>query len=393
MKYSAVTQRIIGDGADAWDNHYLALQRKAAGEDVIVLSVGDPDFDTPEIITEAGVESLRGGNTHYADYWGELDLREAIAHHHFHLNGQQVGPERVVLQPGAQCGLYSIAQCLFDPGDEIIVPEPMYVTYEAALGSSGAKIVNVPLRAENRFHPLIEDFALAVTAKTQAILINSPNNPTGATVTRDEWEGIAVICREHDLWLILDEVYAGMVFDGEHFNPAVLPGMDERTLSINSLSKSHAMTGWRLGWVVGPAPAVAHIATLALCMLYGSPGFIQDAARVGLEAEIPQLQEMFLTYKRRRDLFYAALDDCAGLNVYLPEGGMFLMLDIRATGLSAQQFSERLLLDEGVSVLSGEAFGPSVAGHVRCSLCVSDTELLEAAQRIKRFMGRFVNAS
>jgi len=344
--------------------------------------VGDPDFDTPPAIVDAAVRSLRQGRTHYMPIIGEPALREAIARMHSLSTGQQVGQENVAVLAGAQCALFSAALCLLDDGDEVIVPEPMYVTYEAVLRAAGARIVNVPLPASRRFALDPADIAAAITPRTRAMLINSPHNPTGSILSRRDWEAIAELCRRHDLWLISDEVYATLVYDGEHVSPAGLPGMAERTVTVNSLSKSHAMTGWRIGWMVAPVSLIPHIANLALCMLYGCPGFVQDAAIAALEGGAAEVGRMRDAYRARRDLVYRKLSQAAGLGCHLPAAGMFMMVDIRPTGRSAYAFSEGLLDAQGVSVLAGEAFGQSAAGHIRLSLGMPEPVLAEACDRI-----------
>ncbi|HHJ4328314.1 TPA: pyridoxal phosphate-dependent aminotransferase [Klebsiella pneumoniae] len=382
MHFSKLTQRIAGDGAAAWDIHYRALARQAAGDDVLVLSVGDPDFDTPEPIVQAAIDSLRAGNTHYSNVRGKLPLRQAIASRHSQRSGQAVDADQVVVLAGAQCALYAVAQCLLDPGDEVLVAEPMYVTYEAVFGACGAQVVPVPVRSEDGFCVQPQALAARIGPRTRAIALNSPHNPSGASLSRASWQAIAELCVAHDLWLISDEVYSELLFDGEHISPASLPGMAGRTATLNSLSKSHAMTGWRVGWVVGPPALCGHLENLALCMLYGSPDFIQDAACTALEADLPELAQMREAYRQRRDRVCQALQDCPGLRPLKPAGGMFVMVDIHATGLSAQDFGERLLADHGVSVLAGEAFGPSAAGHIRLGLVLDEPALVEACRRI-----------
>lgn len=201
---------------------------------------------------------------------------------------------------------------------------------------------------------------------------------------RHTWERLAQICIEHDLWLICDEVYSELLYEGEHFSPASLPGMAARCATINSLSKSHAMSGWRVGWVIGPQTLCDHLSNLALCMLYGLPDFILDAAQVALEQDLPQVAQMRDTYRERRDRVCASLAGCPGISVHLPDGGMFVMIDIRATGLGAQAFAERLLEEHGVAVLAGDAFGPSAAGHLRVGLVLDSERLEQACQRIAR---------
>ncbi len=383
MRYSRLTQRIAGEGAAAWGIHNRALARRAAGEDITVLSVGDPDFDTPTPIVEGAVASLRAGATHYPDVQGKLALREAIAER-YRSRGLDVTPDHLIVVAGAQCGLYAAAQCLLDPGDEVIVPEPSYVTYEAVLRSTGACMVHIPLRGDAGFRLDVADLEAAITPRTKAILLNSPHNPTGQLIDAAAWADIAALCRRHDLWLISDEVYAELIFEGEHVCAAGLPDMASRTVVIDSLSKSHAMTGWRLGWVLGPEPLIRHLSHLALCMLYGCPDFIQDAARDALSEPLPELDAMRETYRGRRDAVVAALSDCPSVKVITPAAGMFLMIDIRATGLSSQAFADRLLDEQGVSVLSGEAFGPSAAGFVRLSLTVDAARLDDACRRLAR---------
>lgn len=388
MRYSALTQRIAGDGADAWIIHDRALRLIDQGQDIILLSVGDPDFDTPPPIVDAAIHSLRSGHTHYSEVRGNLGLRQAIARHHGQCSGRAVDANEVVVLPGAQCAVFSVAQCLLQAGDEVLVAEPMYVTYEAVFGATGATVVPVPLRPEHGFALQPADLAARIGPRTRAVMLNSPHNPTGASLSRATWQAVAQLCIEHDLWLISDEVYSEMLYEGEHTSPASLPGMAARTATINSLSKSHAMTGWRVGWVVAPVELAVHLRRLALCMLYGVPDFIQHAAQVAIEASLPQLQQMRAVYRERRDRVCAALQGCPGVRAVKPDGGMFVMVDVRETGLSAQAFADRLLDEHGVAVLAGEAFGPSAAGHIRLGLVLDGARLEEACRRIARCAAR-----
>ncbi|WP_160106986.1 pyridoxal phosphate-dependent aminotransferase [Pseudomonas izuensis] len=382
MRYSALTQRIAGDGAAAWQIHDRALHLREQGVDVLLLSIGDPDFDTPLPIVEAAITSLLAGDTHYPAIRGSQGLRDSIARRHQQRSGQVVDADHVIVMPGAQCAVYSVAQCLLDPGDEVIVAEPMYVTYEGVIGACGAKVVAVPVRPENGFRVDPADVAVRITEKTRAILLNSPNNPSGANLPLNVWRELATLCIRHDLWLISDEVYSELLYEGEHISPASLPGMAERTATINSLSKSHAMSGWRVGWVIGPKSMAEHLVNLSMCMLFGIPEFIQNAAQLALDEDLPEVAMMREEYRQRRDLVCASLNQCPGLRAIRPDGGMFVMVDVRQTGLSAQHFAERLLEEYGVSVLAGEAFGPSAAGHIRLGLVVDQLKLADACRRI-----------
>lgn len=382
MRYSALTHRIAGEGSAAWDIHYRALALREQGRDVLLLTIGDPDFDTPRPVVQAAIDSLLAGDTHYSDVRGNLALRSCIARCHHQRTGQIVDAEHVVVLPGAQCAVFSVAQCLLDPGDEVLVAEPMYVTYEGVFGACGARVVPVPVRAEQGFRLDPQEVAARISPRTRAMLINSPNNPSGASLSLDDWQVLARLCMEHDLWLISDEVYGDLLYEGQHLSPGGLPRMGGRTATINSLSKSHAMSGWRVGWVIAPPALAGHLSNLALCMLYGLPDFIQNAAVVALTRELPELPRMREEYRQRRDLVCTLLGQCPGLRPVRPDGGMFVMVDVRRTGQGAQAFAERLLEGYGVSVLAGEAFGPSVVGHIRIALVLDRERLAEACRRI-----------
>lgn len=384
MRFSALTRRIRGAGADAWNIHHRALALIEQGRDILLLSVGDPDFDTPMPVVQAAIDSLLAGDTHYSDVRGSFSLRESIAMRQMRLTGQSLSAQEVIITPGAQCAVYSVAQCLLDPGDEVIVAEPMYVTYEAVFGACGAKVVPVPVQPGDGFRVQASEVAARITPRTRALLINSPHNPSGASLLRTTWEQLAQLCVVHDLWLISDEVYSDLLYEGEHVSPASLPGMAARTATINSLSKSHAMSGWRIGWVIAPPTLTEHLAHLSLCMVYGLPDFIQNAAQVAIEADLPAVEQMREAYRQRRDRVCAVLEGCPGIGVHKPDGGMFVMVDIRETGVGAEDFAQRLLEEHGVSVLAGEAFGPSAAGHLRLGLVLDVDRLEEACRRIAR---------
>ena len=394
MRHSSIIHRIGGDkGLDAWAVHTRGQQRRRAGEDVIVLSIGEPDFETPPALVEATVAALRAGRTRYTSSGGIARLRERIATQHRLECGQAVAPEQVVVLPGAQCGLYAALMVLVEQGDEVLCADPCYITYEATIGASGARMTTMPLRPENGFQLDPADLAAAITPATRAILMNTPHNPTGSVLGADSIEALAEVCREHDIWLLSDEVYASITFEQPHLSAAALPGMDDRTVTVSSFSKSHAMTGWRLGWAVAPPETARHLEELASCMLYGSPEFIQAAAAEALENPPAEVAEMAAAYHRRRDAVLAGLEGLPGVRCHVPQGGMYVMPDIRGTGLSGMDFAWRLLDEEGVSVQPGEGFGAQAAGHVRISFASSEAELEEACRRIARFVQRLAGRS
>lgn len=392
MRFSSLTQRVAGRGAEAWRVHFLATQKARAGADVIFLTVGEPDFDTPPLVVDEAVRSMRAGNTHYTDIVGFPRLRQAIAEWHEKTTGQKVTADHVVVASGAQNALFSAMQMLAGPGDEVIAPDPSYSTYEAVVGATGATLVSVPLLPEAGFHLDLDALRAAISPRTRVILINSPHNPTGAALRRDEVEAIAAMAQQHDLWLVSDEVYAALSFEAPHVSPASLPGMGERTVVVSSLSKSHAMTGWRVGWAIGPVELAKHLHNLFLCMLYGSPGFIQDAALAAIRDASGEVETMRETYRRRRDLVAPWLDRLRGLSCRLPDGGMFCMADCRDSGLTSQEFALRLLEEQNVAILPGDGFGRQAEGFLRVSLGLPEEQLAEACRRIEAFCQRLSGA-
>ena len=386
MRFSALTERVRGDAADAWDLHYQAKQARGRGEDVILLSVGDPDFATPQGIVDKAFDAIREGDTHYTSIAGHEALREAIAARHRARSGQAIGADNVITTSGAQNALFSCSMCLLDPGDEAIVLQPMYVTYEATVQAPGARLVPVVLHADTGFRLDRDALAAAITDRTRAIFYASPSNPTGIALNAEELGYIAELAVAHDLWVVADEVYADFVFDGHFIPTASQKALDGRVITIGSMSKSYAMSGWRMGWVIAPLEMVAHMDKLALCMLYGLPGFVQQAALYALENCQAELEHMRDVYRDRLYRMHAAFSATPGLEPLMPEAGMFMLLDVRGSGLSVPEFTQQLYDRSGVSVLDATAFGASAAGHVRVSATVADAELDEAIRRIGQFV-------
>jgi arginine:pyruvate transaminase len=384
-RFSALTERVAGKGADAWIIHQSAMRLREAGHDVISLTIGDPDQPPPEPLIEATICALREHRTGYSATIGYPALRQAIAARQARRTHKPCTAENVAVVPGAQGGLFCALQCLAGPGDEVIVLEPTYATYEAVVGATGARMVAVPLCSDRGFHPDLDSIADAITPHTRVVWINSPHNPTGAVFTAEEIAGIAAMCRAHDLWLLSDEVYEDLAFARPHVSAWSLPDMSDRVVVVSSLSKSHAIPAFRLGWIIGPRPLTSHLFNLLLCMTYGSPAFIQLGAIAAFDAELPEVGKLHADYKMRAELLCRTLADAARCRVVSPEGGMFVLLDIRDTGLSSMEFAQGLLDRERVSVLPCDGFGPSAAGHLRIALCAPAPRLKEAGERIARF--------
>jgi aspartate/methionine/tyrosine aminotransferase len=381
VRFSALTQRIAGDGADAWLTHYEAVAARGRGEDVIVLSVGDPDLDTPAPVVEHAIAQLRAGDTHYAPAAGRPALRAAIARAHTARSGQPVTAANAVYLAGAQNALFAAALLLAGPGDEVITFDPMYPTYPATLEASGARLVRAP--AGPGFRPDLKALAGLITARTRALFWASPNNPSGVILEPSELGVIGELACRHDLWLVIDEVYAGLAPEGRV--PGLGARLPERVVTLGSLSKSHAMTGWRAGWLIGPEPLAARAELLAMCMLFGLPGFVQEAAITALAgaAEAEARIRDFCRVRQARML--AGLRDIAGLAPIEPQAGMFMLLDVTGLGLTGAQFARGLYAEQRVSVMDGAAFGRAAAGCVRVCFATDEASLDGACARIRRF--------
>ena len=386
-KPSSRISGIVPSGKDGWEVHFAAMTRKQAGEDIIMLSVGDHDFDTPSETVEACVEAVRAGFHHYTQLPGLPRLRAAMARISTRCTGVDTALAEVLATPGGQAALYAAVQATHDPGDHAVVVAPYYATYPGTFRAAGAGFTVVEARAADGFQPRAEDIEKALKPNTRSILVNTPNNPTGAVYSRKCLEGIAELCLRRDLWLLSDEVY-WTLGGGEHLSPRALPGMAERTLVVNSLSKSHGMTGWRIGWLTAPADLVSLIISLNLVTTYGLTDFVSRAAIEALENDYG-VERIAATYAGRRALFLEAV---RGLNKIVPrgsEGGMYVMLDIGAIEPDDEKFAWSLLEREKVAVMPGSSFGDAAAGHVRISLCQPDEVLNEAAARLKRFANSY----
>lgn len=375
--------RITGEGADAWLTHIEAQAAAERGEDVIILSVGDPPLDAPQPVIERAVERLRAGDTHYTPGPGRDALRAAVARLHATRTGQPVDASNVVCLPGTQNALFAASVCLAGTGDEVITFDPVYPTYPATLELGGARMLRAPTVAG--FRPDLDALPRLISARTRAIFWATPSNPTGVILSQGELDRIAELALRHDLWLVSDEVYAGLAPEGRV--PSLAARLSERVVTVGSLSKTHAMTGFRAGWLVGPCELVRHVEALVMCMLFGMPGFIQEAALAALHmGDEPQRHTREFCGKRLERLL-AGLQGVPGLAVTRPQAGMFLLIDVSGTGMSGCEFMRALYRAERVSVLDGGAFGPRTANFVRVCFAVDDGTIEAACARIRRFCG------
>jgi arginine:pyruvate transaminase len=384
MKFSPLVDRISGDGSDAWVTHYHAAAARSRGEDVIVLSIGDPDLEAPPGVVDRAIERLRAGDLRYTPASGRRPLLEAIAAAHRARTGQAVSHENVVYLAGAQNALFVASMCLAGPGDEVITFDPMYATYPATIEVSGARMIRAATGAG--FRPDIGVLESLVSPRTRAILWTTPSNPSGVIINQAELSAIAQIARRHDLWLISDEVYAGLAPGGRA--PSLAATLPERVVTLGSLSKSHSLPGLRAGWLIGPRDLVKHAESLAMCMLFGLPGFIQEAAIAALSVAAEAEHRIRELCNTRRDRMLTGLRGIPGLRPVVPEAGMFMLVDVSDTGLSASQFMRALYERQRVSVMDGAAFGHRTRQFVRICFATEEATIDTACARIRQFCER-----
>lgn len=387
MRVARRIGHITGGAADGWEIYYRTRALEARGERVANLTIGEHDIRTDRAILDAMHASTLAGNTGYAFGPGKPELRAEIAARVAARTGVPTTWENVVVTPGGQAALFASHMALLDAGDRALYCDPYYATYPGTIRATGATAVPVPTRPEAAFQP--EEAAISAHAPgARTLLVNTPNNPTGAVYSRATLDGIARAAEAHDLWLISDEVYDTQVWAGRHLSPRALPGMADRTIVVGSMSKSHAMTGSRLGWIVAPVPVAEAVTVLATNTTYGVPAFVQDAALFALRQGETFEERIAAPFRRRRDL---ALTVLAGSNRVRPipaEGAMYVMLDIRATGLSGEAFALRLLEEERIAVMPGESFGQAAAGHVRIAMTIADEAFAGAMARLAAFADR-----
>lgn len=386
-RYSQAVARLDADAdAGAWSVHERALERRHAGGDVILLCIGDPDFDTPPLIFGEALAAMRAGRTHYSPPAGEPALRQAIAELESRTSPHPCTPEEVVVFAGATNALFAVMSTLLDPGDSIVVPEPMYVGYTPIFRSLGIEVIPVPLLAEQNFSLDLPSMKASIRATTRAMLINTPGNPAGNMIAAEQMADLAAFCRERGLWLICDEVYSMITFRRRHTSLRAAAGETDNVVMVDALSKSHAMSGWRIGWTVSPVPLAERLTRFGAAMLFGCSQFIQDAAAFALRNDDVYVEKMRLEYLARRDLLVSGLNAVPGLRCAVPDAGMFVMVDVSGTGLDGLAFAEGLFDAAGVSTVPGVGFGPSGRDYVRVSMAQDRAVLGEAVAR----MGRFV---
>lgn len=355
---------------------------EAAGRNVVHLEIGEPDFDTPAHIIEAGCHALRTGWTHYGPAAGQPELREAIAVYLNRSRGTLYGPEHIVVTPGGKPVMFFTILALLEHGDEAIYPNPGFPIYESMINFTGATPVPIPLREERAFALDVNELASLITPRTRLLIINSPGNPTGGVLSRDDLAAIAELAVKHNLVVLADEIYSEILYDGEHVSIATMPGMEERTIILDGFSKTYAMTGWRLGYGAMPVALAEQITKLMVNSVSCTSMAVQRAGIAALNGPQDDVRKMVEAFRRRRDLIVDGLNAIPGVRCLRPKGAFYVFPNITATGMTSKQFADFLLSEHGVAALSGTAFGQYGEGYLRLSYANSEENLRKALERI-----------
>ncbi|HEX5439876.1 MAG TPA: aminotransferase class I/II-fold pyridoxal phosphate-dependent enzyme [Ktedonobacterales bacterium] len=357
--------------------------------DVISLGVGEPDFVTPDHIRQAGIDSINAGDTHYTSNWGTLALRQAISENIERRYGVHYDPAtEVMVTVGVSEGIDATLRAILDDGDEVAVPDPGYVAYEADVTLAGGKVVPVRTHVEEEFEVRAAALEGVLTPRTKVALLGNPNNPTGAVIERAELEKIAALAVRNDLLVISDEVYSRLVYGEEHACIAAMPGMRERTVLADGFSKAYAMTGWRVGYLCAPAHLLEAVLKVHQYAIMCAPTMSQAAALEALVHGEADVLAMVASYDERRKLMVNGLN-AIGLDCYMPRGAFYAFPSIARTGMTSEEFAEKLLFEEKVAAVPGSAFGEGGEGFIRCTYCTAQDKISEALERMGRFVKKY----
>lgn len=369
---------------DVWRIHDEALRRQSQGEDVLLLSVGDPDFDTPEAITQHLVKQIRAGRTHYSPAAGEPVLLEALAALERTMTGNPIDAENFTVFPGATAALDALLRVLIDPGDEVLVPDPMYIGYQGILQANQASVVRVPLNLNRSQSVDVNAVRERLTSRTKVVLVNTPGNPCGNMIDEETLGRLAQLCMQHNVWLVCDEVYSLITFDAPHVSLLNCCSNFDNIAIVDGLSKSHAMSGWRVGWVASSKPLAKALAQYTGAVMFGISQFIQDAAVLALRTNDQHVARMRAAYHARRDLVVSRIRQMPLLACINPAAGMFVMVDVRELTDDDDAFADLLLRHAGIATIPGNAFGTVTQGFVRMGLTCEQDRLALAMDRLEK---------
>lgn len=359
-----------------------ARELEAQGRDIVHLQIGEPDFDTPQNIVDAGVEALTSGWTHYGPANGDPELRQAISAYLERSRDAHYTPEQVIVTPGGKPIMFYLMLALLEAGDEAIFPDPGFPIYQSMIEYTGATAVPIPLREENGFRLDVEELAGLISHKTKLLIINSPANPTGGVLLKSDLEAIAGLAVKYDLIVLADEIYSELLYEGTHHSISTLPGMVERTVLLDGFSKTYAMTGWRLGYGAFPAVLVEPVGRLMVNSNSCTSVAVQRAGIEALTGPQDAVAEFREAFRRRRSLVVDGLNAIPGISCVMPEGAFYAFPNITGLGKPSQAIADLLLNDYGVATVSGTSFGEAGEGYIRISYATSEANLTKALERI-----------
>ncbi len=387
-RISLIAQRLDEQEQGIWASHDRALAMIEAGEDVLLLSVGDPDLPTLDSIIDHAAKSLRDGRTHYSPGMGELELRRVIARIEERASDRPCSVDEILIFPGATNAIFTVLSCLIDPGDEVVVSEPMYIGYSDIFRILEARVQHISPGADRNFKLDPALLEAAISDRTRVVLLNTPGNPSGSVIAGEELRDIASLCLEKNIWLVSDEVYSMITFEEKHVSARTAAESLDNVIVVDGLSKSHAMTGWRMGWVVAAESLVQSFLAFTSATVFGCSQFVQDAAAFAMENDEAYMARVRDVYRRRRDFVCGKLATIPRISFCRPGAGMFVMIDVSAVAPDGESFAQGLLETERVSLLPGSGFGASTKGFVRLSLTQDIPLLEEALARIDRYISR-----
>ena len=386
-KLSELSNRI--DGQPMFKLLDKVKKLELEGKNIIHFEIGDPDFETPKNISDAGINAIKNGFTHYVSSFGLTEFRHKICETTEKSRGFKPNLDQVLVTPGANIAIFYAISCVANPGEEVIVPDPGFPTYYSTIKMCNVKAIRVPLLESNKFRMNPKDIEDSITEKTRMIIINSPQNPTGSVMTNDEIKMTYEIAQKHDLYLYSDEIYARMVYKDSVFNsPSVYDKCKERTIISNGFSKAFAMTGWRLGAVIGPSNVIEKMRLLLETTSSCVPPFIQKAGIEAIEGDQTLQKNMYLEYEKRRDLIVNGINSITGLDCISPGGAFYVFVNIKKTGMTSESFCDYILEDSGVAILPGTSFGEFGEGFVRICYAVDQDEIKNALERIKKSISK-----
>ncbi|MCH8206585.1 MAG: pyridoxal phosphate-dependent aminotransferase [Chloroflexi bacterium] len=365
-----------------------ARRLEAEGMDVIHLEIGEPDFDTPSNIVDAGAQALKGGYTHYGPSPGFPEVRERIAQEISSTRDISVTGDNVVVTPGGKPIMFFTMLALVDEGDEVLYPNPGFPIYESMIRFVGGVPVPMKLHESKGFNLDVEEVAAQVTSKTSLMIVNSPNNPCGSVIPKADLESLAVLATEHDLTVLSDEIYSRYLYEGEHHSVTAFPGMRDRTIILDGFSKTYAMTGWRIGFGVMPLELVEPISRLVTNSVSCTASFTQMAVLEAMDGPQDDAYSMVAEFKKRRDIIVEGLNRIRGVRCAMPQGAFYVFPNVEETGMTSRDFAERLLSEGGVASLAGESFGEYGKGYVRFSFANSAENIEKALNRIDDFVNK-----